>query len=83
MDVFGIYWGAHPPDSIDGHASSEIEAILLNRRNRAELIDDEDIDGPCGVTYGVTSSGEKIGVIWESYCGNPLHIRPVKVIKSP
>lgn len=51
-------------------------------RNRAELIDDEDVSGPCGVTYGMTSSGEKIGVIWEAECGNPLHRRPVKVIKT-
>jgi hypothetical protein len=83
MDVHNVFWGGYDSDFFYGYSCSEIEAILLNRRNRAELINDEDTIGPCGVTYGVTSTGERIGVIWEAECGNPLHIRPVKVIKSP
>ncbi len=83
MDVHNVSWGGRAPDFFDGYASSVIEAILLNRGNPATLIDDEEIHGPCGVTYGQTPSGERIGVIWEAECGNPLHIRPVKVIKAP
>jgi hypothetical protein len=82
MDVYAVVWYPVNRESLDGYPCSEIEVIVRNRQNLVGLILDESVSGPCGVTYGVTSSGEQIGVIWEAECGNPLHVRPVKVIKT-
>ncbi len=66
----------------EGFTQGDIGAILFDRKTQSRLLSDADQSGLGGVTYGVTPDGRSIGVIWESECGNPLHVYPVGVIRD-
>jgi hypothetical protein len=63
-----------------GYTLAEIEAILRNPRNEVQRLEGQDASDLMGITYGVSSSGERIGVIWVFECGNPVQIAPVGVV---
>jgi hypothetical protein len=56
-----------------GITMEEVEEVLLNEDNPGG----ESRTSGRPITFGETSTGKKIGVIWEQALDNPLVIRPV------
>jgi uncharacterized DUF497 family protein len=56
-----------------GITMEEVEAVLLNEKNPVG----ESRSSGRPITFGETSTGKRIAVVWEQASDNPLIIRPV------
>jgi hypothetical protein len=56
-----------------GITMEEVEEVLLNEKNP---VGESDSSGR-PITFGDTSTGKRLAVIWEQALDNPLVIRPV------
>ena len=59
--------------ALNGITMAEVEEVLLNEENPVG----ESRSSGRPITLGETSTGKRIGVIWEQALDNPLIIRPV------
>jgi hypothetical protein len=57
----------------NGIAMDEVEEVLLNEKNPVG----ESRSSGRPITFGDTSTGKRIAVVWEQALDNPLVIRPV------
>jgi hypothetical protein len=63
----------------NGIAMDEVEEVLLNENN--PVGDSRSSGRP--ITFGETSTGKRIAVVWEQTLDNPRVIRPITAYEVP
>jgi hypothetical protein len=62
----------------NGITMEEVEEVVLNEKNPVG----ESRSSGRPITFGETSTGKKIAVVWEEALDNPLIIRPVTAFET-
>ena len=62
-----------------GVSAEEVEEVLLDPASRTSKSRSSQLP----ITFGWTSTGRYIAVIWEEYCKNPRMIHPVTAYDAP